>query len=96
MGFAPSVLAGAVLTVAIVQAGASAVLPALWLSLYGAAMIGGGAFSVRVVPVMGVAFVALGATAAFAPASWANALLTVGFGGLHVGFGVVIARRHGG
>jgi len=50
MGFAPSVLAGAVLTVALVQAGAEALLPALWLSLYGAAMIGGGAFSVRVVP----------------------------------------------
>jgi len=96
MGFAPSMLAGAVLTVALVQAGASAILPALWLSLYGAAMIGGGAFSVRVVPVMGVAFLALGATAALAPATWANALLALGFGGLHVGFGIVIARRHGG
>jgi hypothetical protein len=96
MGFAPTVLAGAVLTVALVQAGAGALLPALWLSLYGAAMIGGGAFSVRVVPVMGGAFVALGAIAALAPATWANALLAVGFGGLHVGFGIVIARRHGG
>jgi len=96
MGFAPTVLAGAVLTVALVQAGAGVVLPALWLSLYGAAMVGGGAFSVRVVPVMGVAFVALGVIAALAPATWANALLAVGFGGLHVGFGIVIVRRHGG
>jgi hypothetical protein len=96
MGFAPTVLAGAVLTIALMQAGAGLVLPALWLSLYGAAMIGGGAFSVRVVPVMGVAFVALGAIAALAPAAWANALLAVGFGGLHVGFGIVIVRRHGG
>jgi len=96
MGFAPNVLAGALLTVVLVRAGASAALPALWLSLYGAAMIAGGIFSVRVVPVMGAVFVALGATAALAPATWANALLIAGFGGLHVGFGIVIARRHGG
>ena len=96
LGFAPSVLAGAVLTVALVRAGAGVVLPALWLSLYGAAMIGGGAFSVRVVPAMGAAFVALGAVAALAPTTWANALLALGFGGLHVAFGIVIVRRHGG
>ena len=96
MAFGPTVLAGAVLTVALVRAGAGVVLPALWLSLYGAAMIGGGAFSVRVVPVMGVVFVALGAIAALAPATWANVLLAVGFGGLHVAFGIVIVRRHGG
>jgi len=96
LAFAPSVLAGAVLTVALVQAGAHSVLPGLWLSLYGAAMIAGGAFSVGVVPAMGMGFVALGATAALAPASWGNALLMTGFGGLHVVFGFVIARRHGG
>jgi hypothetical protein len=96
LAFAPTVLAGAVLTVALVRAGAATVLPALWLCLYGAAVIAGGAFSVRVVPVMGVAFFALGVAAALVPPAWGHTLLIVGFGAVHVGFGLVIARRHGG
>jgi hypothetical protein len=96
VGMVPPVFAGAVLTAALLRAGASSVLPALWLLLYGAALIGAGAFSVRVVPVMGAAFVTLGVTAALAPVSWANLLLVAGFGGLHVVLGIVIARRHGG
>jgi hypothetical protein len=56
----------------------------------------GGAFSVRVIPIMGLCFLALGTVCAFAPASWSNALLVAGFGGLHCGFGVYVARRYGG
>jgi len=47
-------------------------------------------------PVMGVAFMAVGTVALFAPPSWATACLAVGFGGLHLFFGALIARRHGG
>jgi hypothetical protein len=96
LAFAPTVLAGAVLTVALVRAGAVTVLPALWLCLYGAAVVAGGAFSVRVVPVMGGAFFALGVAAALGPPAGGPALLIAGFGAVHVGFGLVIARRHGG
>ena len=96
LAFAPTVLAGAVLTVALVRAGAVTVLPALWLCLYGAAVIAGGAFSVGVVPVMGIAFFGLGIAAALVSPAWGHALLIVGFGVVHMGFGLVIARRHGG
>lgn len=96
LSFAPPLLAGAFLTAVLYQAGLIAVLPGLWLLLYGAAVVTGGAFSVRIVPVMGLCFMSLGAVSLLLPATWGDGFLTLGFGGLHIAFGTVIARRHGG
>lgn len=96
LGFAPPILVGALLTAAIIRTGAGGLLPGVWLCLYGAAVVSGGAFSVRIVPLMGIGFLALGATAFFAPPAWSAWLLAAGFGGLHIVFGIVIARRYGG
>jgi hypothetical protein len=96
LAFATPAAAGAVLTAALLRSHAHALLPGTWLLLYGAAVAGGGSFSVSSVPAMGAAFMALGALAMFAPAGWANVLLGAGFGLLHVVFGLWIARRHGG
>ena len=93
---APPIVAGAVITVMLRSAGLVHFLPAVWLLLYGAGVACGGAFSVRVVPVMGISFLILGSVAAIAPAAWSDALMAVGFGGLHVIFGWMIARNYGG
>ena len=93
--FAPLV-AGAILTFALWREHTFGAMPAVWLLLYGAAFISSGAFSLRVIPVMGACFMILGTAAAFLPLPYTNLLLGAGFGGLHVVFGVIIARNYGG
>lgn len=95
LGFAPPILAGALLTYVLHRGGLDSAIPALWLLMYGAAVLCGGAFSVRIIPVMGACFFALGLVAVWAPA-WGPLLLAAGFGGLHIGFGFWIARNYGG
>jgi len=96
LSFAPPILVGGLLTFALFHAGAATLLPAVWLLLYGTAIVTGGAFSVRVVPVMGLCLMALGAAAVFVPATWGDAVMAAGFGFLQVGFGLWIAKHHGG
>ena len=93
--FAP-MIAGAVLTATIARSGGYGALPAMWLLLYGAAFVSSGAFSLRVIPLMGVGFMLFGVAAALVPLSVANLLLGAAFGGLHVVFGAIIARNYGG
>ena len=96
LAYAPPLVAGFVLTPVFAATDLMARLPGCWLLLYGTALAAGGAQSVRIVPLMGAAFMALGAIAFAAPAQWGHFFLAAGFGGLHIGFGLVIARRYGG
>ncbi len=66
------------------------------LLLFGTGIVTGGAFSVKIVPLMGLCFMVLGAGALFAPAGWGDWCMAAGFGGINIIFGVLIARRHGG
>jgi hypothetical protein len=95
LSFLPAATAGVILTGALWRAGAWDLMPGVWLLVYGVSVVAAGTFSVRTVPVMGLAFMALGALALFVPGP-PDLWLGAGFGGLHIGFGAVIARRHGG
>jgi len=92
----PPLVAASVLTVILNDTAVEWVIPGLWLFLYGSGVISGGTYSVRPIPVMGVCFMVLGFVALSAPDSWANLLLTLGFGGLHIVFGIIIVRRYSG
>ena len=96
LSFSPPLIAAAVLTLVLYRAGATALLPGMWLLLFGTGIVTGGAFSVKIVPVMGGCFMVVGSIALLCPASWNTWFMAAGFGVLNIIFGVLIARRHGG
>jgi hypothetical protein len=103
-GFWPAMLAGAVLTFALVDprdlfrdgSAVPRVLPGLWLLLYGVGITTAGAFSVRAVPLMGIGLMCFGAVSLLVPQVSGTLMLAIGFGAWQIAFGVWIARRHGG
>jgi hypothetical protein len=96
MCLGPALLAGALLTAGLARAGELELLPAVWLLCYGAGVVSAGVSSVPIVPATGAAFLVLGALALAAPPAWGDALMALGFGGIHMVSGFLVARRHGG
>jgi hypothetical protein len=96
MALVPPLAAGALLTFVLFRAGLADLLPGLWLLVYGVAVVAAGTFSIRAVKWMGLTFMLAGAATLFAPASWGDACMAAGFGGIHVAYGVWIARANRG
>lgn len=96
MSFLPPVTAGAALTAVLVRGDMWDALVGTWLMMYGAGVTTAGSFSVKSVPVMGLLFMALGLAAFLTPASWGMVWMALGFGLVHLVFGVLIAKKHGG
>lgn len=95
LAFIPAMAIGGVLTLTLFLRGDVSLLPGIWLGLYGAAVTTAGAHSVRIIPVMGVAFMLLGAAVLLLPLP-ADLMLGAGLGGLHIVFGILLWRNHGG
>lgn len=96
LSLCPPLFVGAVLTAVFYANELYWMIRPMWLLLYGTAIATGGAFSVATVPAMGLAFMAFGTLAFFLPYAWHTALMAAGFGGIHILFGILIARRHDG
>ncbi len=95
-GFAPPLIAGIAITLGLWRYEHYEMMAPVWMLLYGASVVTGGAFSVRVVPVMGWCFIALGAVAFAIPPRYGTYLMGASFGVMHIVFGLIIARRYGG
>jgi hypothetical protein len=94
--FAPPLFVGVLITLLLVRIGSIGAVAGVWLLLYGTAVLAGGSFSIRIIPLMGLCFMVLGTVALFCPDAWGNVFLAGGFGGLHMLFGGIIARKYGG
>ncbi len=96
LGFLPPLVCGVIVTIGMWQHNLFEFMIPIWLLLYGASVVTGGSHSVKVIPIMGWCFMALGSAAFFLPFGYGNLLMGIGFGVLHVIFGIIIARRFGG
>jgi hypothetical protein len=96
LALAAPLVAGSAVTYGLWSMGDYGLMPSVWLLLYGTGVLTGGGFSIAVVRVMGVVVMGLGLVAVVTPPAWGNVWLALGFGVAHVGFGLHIARQHGG
>ena len=96
LGLLPCLFAGAVMTAVLWQADRAVAIPGTWLLIYGCALVSASASTMMIVAWMGLCFAALGIVALIAPPTFHIPLLGVGFGGLHILFGILIGRgAHG-
>jgi len=95
-GFVPPLVCGIAITLGLWRYEHYEVMAPVWMMLYGSAVVTGGAFSAKVVPVMGWIFIVAGCIAFALPAVYGNYLMGASFGLLHIVFGAMIARRYGG
>jgi hypothetical protein len=91
----PSGLAAGALTVALYQHAELDLVRGVWLTTYGIGVLAAGAYSIRPGPVMGALFLGCGIVNLLVP-QLTTEIMVVAFGGLHITFGYIIWRHHGG
>ena len=97
LSLCPALLAGAVLSGVFWQEGLTSLVPGMWLLLYGCAVLSASmmtsAAMMRLIMLMGALFVVYGVVAFQLPPRWHNYTLGMGFGVLHLLFGILIGRN---
>jgi hypothetical protein len=92
----PALFAGVVLTGVAWSAGLTGIIPGMWLLLYGCAVLSASTVTIagisRLIGVMGALFVVLGSTTFILPQAAHTFMLGLGFGVLHIVFGILIGR----
>ena len=96
LSFAPPLVAGTAIVLGLWRYEHYEALAPVCMLTYGAAVACGGAFSAKIIPIMGWCFIAFGAVAFLLPAGYGNLMMGLSFGVLHIIFGAIIARRYGG
>ncbi|HEY1898531.1 MAG TPA: hypothetical protein VGG49_01940 [Steroidobacteraceae bacterium] len=93
MCLCPPLLVGAVLTWQLWLHAQAALIPGIWLLMYGCAVMAASTLTRRALAVMGALLAVLGIIALQVPVNFQNAILGIGFGGLHLLFGILIGGR---
>ena len=92
----PALLAGAVLTWVLWSGRMTSLIPGMWLLLYGCAVLSASTVTIagiaRLICVMGALFLALGSMTFVLPTTLHTLMLGLGFGVLHIIFGILIGR----
>lgn len=93
MCLCPPLLVGAVLTWQLWLRAEFNLIPGVWLLMYGCAVMAASTLTRRALAVMGALLVLLGLAALQVPENFQNTVLGVGFGGLHLLFGILIGGK---
>jgi hypothetical protein len=93
MCLCPPLLVGAVLTWQLWLHAEAVLIPGVWLLMYGCAVMAASTLTRRALAVMGALFAVLGVIALQMPVNHQNAVLGIGFGGLHLVFGILIGGK---
>lgn len=95
-GFAPPLVAGVAITLGLFRYLHYEMMVPVWMLCYGAAVVTGGAVSVKAVAIMGWLFITAGIVATLMPTGFGDYFMAATFGLLHIVFGAIIAKRYGG
>ena len=90
LALTPALVATLIITAVLIRAGQAAILPGVWMLLWGVGALAMSFFTPRVISLLGMTFMAAGAVVLFLPPlpDW----LTMGatFGAVHLAYGVVL------